>query len=480
MRKLLLVALVVTSSIAGAVIGSLITLRYVGVDNLKNYDSIEERQNMLLTKYKRDSSFTSIVPASINFKDAAQLVIPAVVHINVVYSSGDFSINPLQRFFNPSPRSSGSGVIISDDGFIATNNHVIENATRIEVVLNNNKRYFAKIIGTDPSTDLALIKINENNLPFVPYGDSDRIIQGEWVLAIGNPFDLNSTVTAGIVSAKARNMGILRDKNNLQIESFIQTDAAINPGNSGGALINLEGELVGINTAIATTTGTYAGYSFAIPVNLVKKVMDDLLEFGQVQRGLLGIRIVDMDASLAENIGADITQGVYVNSINQGSAAEEAGIKRGDIIIAINGNAINSVSELQEIVARNRPGKEVEVEYNRNGTKQKTIARLKNNEGNENLESKSFKYELSGATFENLAIKELENYRIRSGVRLRYLKEGKWESSGMKQGFIITHIDKVPVDDVSDLNRMLEHKSGSLLVEGIYEAGERSSYALEW
>ena len=480
MKRYLLIGLVLMASIAGAVIGSLITLRYVSVENLKKYNSIEERQNLLLANYRSDSTTSFSIPGAINFKDAAQRVIPAVVHISVIYAAGEFSVNPLQRFFNPSPRSSGSGVIISDDGYIATNNHVIENATRIEVVLNNNKKYFAKIIGTDPSTDLALIKINEDNLPFVPYGDSDQMTQGEWVLAIGNPFDLNSTVTAGIVSAKARNMGILRDKNNLQVESFIQTDAAINPGNSGGALINLEGDLVGINTAIATTTGTYAGYSFAIPVNLVKKVMDDLLEFGQVQRGLLGIRIEDMDAAMAENIGANITQGIYVISINRGSAAEEAGIKRGDIIIAINGSTVNSVSELQEIVARNRPGKEVEVEFNRNGNIQKAIARLKNNEGNENLESKSFKYELSGGTFENLAIKELENLRLKSGVRLSYLKEGKWQNSGMKPGFIISHIDKVSVDDVADLNRMLEHKSGSLLIEGVYEDGQRSSYALEW
>ncbi|HMP99562.1 MAG TPA: trypsin-like peptidase domain-containing protein [Cyclobacteriaceae bacterium] len=480
MRKFLLVTLVITSAIAGAVIGSLITIKYVSLANLRNYDSIEARQNMLLTGLRSDSSSAYTLPAELNFKSAAQVVIPAVVHIRVSYGAGEFSRNPLERFFHYSPRSSGSGVIISDDGYIVTNNHVIEDANRIEVVLNDNRKYFAKVIGTDPSTDLALIKINEFNLPFVPYGNSDQLIQGEWVLAIGNPFDLNSTVTAGIVSAKARNIRILQDKNNLQVESFIQTDAAVNPGNSGGALVNLRGELVGINTAIATQTGSYAGYSFAIPVSLVKKVMDDLLEFGQVQRGLLGIRIVDMDAAMAERIGTNITQGVYVNNINRGSAAEEAGLQRGDIIVAINGSPVNSVSELQEIVARNRPGKEVEVAYNRNGDIKKTKARLKNNEGSESLEAKSFKYELDGATFENLAIKEMQHYKIRGGVRLRYLKDGKWKEAGIQEGFIVTHIDKVQVDDVADLNRILEPKSGSLLVEGMYDDGSRTSYALNW
>lgn len=480
MKRFLLVALVLTASVLGAIIGSIITLRYLYPADFKTYNSIEGRQNLFLTGTSGDSSRLYQAPRELNFKSAAQKVIPGVVHIKVVYSAGEFSINPLERFFHPSPRSSGSGVIISDDGYIVTNNHVIEDATRIEVILNTNRKFFAKVIGTDPSTDLALLKINAQDLPFVPYGDSDELLPGEWVLAIGNPFELNSTVTAGIVSAKARNINILRDKNNLQIEAFIQTDAAVNPGNSGGALVNLQGELIGINTAIATPTGSYAGYSFAIPVSMVKKVMDDLLEYGQVQRGLLGIRITDMDATMAERIGMDITQGVYVNNINRGSAAEEAGIQRGDVIIAVNGYPINSVSELQEIVARNRPGKEVEVEFNRNGSVKKAKAKLKNNEGNEELTRKEFKYELSGGTFEDLAIKELESLDLKGGTRLRYLKDGAWQKAGMEEGFVISHIDKVQVDNVADLNRILEHKSGSILVEGIFEDKSRRSYAVDW
>ena len=203
---------------------------------------------------------------------------------------------------------------------------MIEDASGIEVVMTNNQRFYAKLIGSDPTTDLALLKIRAKNLPFLKYGDSDAITPGEWVLAVGNPFDLNSTVTAGIVSAKARNIGILRDRNNLQVEAFIQTDAAVNPGNSGGALVNLKGELIGINSAIATSSGSYQGYSFAIPVSLVKKVMDDLLELGQVQRGMLGIQITDVNAGIAEDLKLAVNQGVLISKVNGGSAAEQSGL----------------------------------------------------------------------------------------------------------------------------------------------------------
>ncbi|CAN0404077.1 unnamed protein product, partial [Phaeothamnion confervicola] len=299
----------------------------------------------------------------VNFLVASQKVVPSVVHIQASYGSGSFSLNPLELYYQPQERSSGSGVIISDDGYIVTNHHVIEEATNVEVIMNNNQRFYAKIIGTDPSTDLALLKIKARNLPFVPYGNSDAVKIGEWVLAVGNPFNLNSTVTAGIVSARARNIRILREKNNLQVESFIQTDAAVNPGNSGGALVNLKGELVGINSAIATATGTYSGYSFAIPVSLVKKVMDDLLEYGQIQRGLLGVQITDVNASIAEQLSLTINDGVLVTRVNLGSAAEEANLQPGDVITAIDNHFVKSVSELQEWVARNRPGKDINVTY---------------------------------------------------------------------------------------------------------------------
>ena len=348
MKRALLILAVILSAFIGAILGILYTVRYLDV--APAYVSIEDHQKSKSVNYRGDTSFAK-VPAGLNFEVAAQLITPAVVHIRTIYGPGNFSLNPLEKYSNPEAQSTGSGVIISDDGFIVTNYHVIEEANTIEIVMNNNQRFFAKVIGSDPTTDLALLKIKAKGLPFVKYGDSDAITPGQWVLAVGNPFDLNSTVTAGIVSAKARNIGILRDRNGLQIESFIQTDAAVNPGNSGGALVNLKGELIGINSAIATATGAYSGYSFAIPVSLVKKIMDDLLEFGEVQRGLLGIRIEDVTAVLAEKKHLDVIRGVYVSDINKGGAAAEAGIEQGDVITAINKHLVLNMSELQEWVA---------------------------------------------------------------------------------------------------------------------------------
>jgi Do/DeqQ family serine protease len=386
----------------------------------------------------------------------------------------------LESFFEVPSRSSGSGVIISDDGYIVTNNHVIEEASNIEIVMNNNQRYFAKLVGTDPTTDLALLKIRAKNLPFIRYGDSDQITPGEWVLAVGNPFDLNSTVTAGIISAKARNIGILRDRNNLQIESFIQTDAAVNPGNSGGALVNLKGELIGVNTAIATSSGSYQGYSFAIPVSLVKKVMDDLLEFGKVQRGLLGIQIADVNASIAEQMKLITNQGVLVNRVNEGSAAYESGILTQDVIIGINGHPVTSVSELQELVARNRPGAMIDVDYIRNGKREKVKVKLKNNGGTEEIERREVRYEWDEIAVEDVPFKELVNLQLEGGVRVKKLGEGKWKESGIREGFIISHIDKIPIDNVDDLNQVLEFKKGGILIEGYYPNNEKGVYGLEW
>jgi len=346
--------------------------------------------------------------------------------------------------------------------------------------MNNNQRFYAKLIGSDPTTDLALLKIRAKNLPFVKYGDSDKITPGEWVLAVGNPFDLNSTVTAGIVSAKARNIGILRDRNNLEVEAFIQTDAAVNPGNSGGALVNLKGELIGINSAIATSSGSYQGYSFAIPVSLVKKVMDDLLELGQVQRGMLGIQITDVNATIAENLKLQISQGVLINRVNSGSAAEQSGLLQGDVIIGINGHRISSVSELQEWVARNRPGKEIDVSYLRGGLQLEVKARLRNNEGNEKVEKKAVKYDLNGVEFEDVPYKELAGLQLEGGVRVKGVVSNKWREAGIKKGFLITYIDKIPVDNVEDLNRILDFKKGGILIEGFYSDGKKGTFGVEW
>jgi Do/DeqQ family serine protease len=459
----------------GGVVGSIVTIRYLNNDS--SYSSIDQRQQLILTGNKVDSAYR--IPKGLDFLSAAKKVTTGVVHIRTAYGAGDFSLNPLQSYDHP-VHSSGSGVIISDDGYIATNNHVIEDATNIEVVMNNNHRYYAKVVGADPSTDLALLKIKAKDLPFVRYGNSDNVMPGEWVLAVGNPFDLNSTVTAGIVSAKARNIGILRDRNNYQVEAFIQTDAAVNPGNSGGALVNLKGELIGINTAIATSTGSYQGYSFAIPVSLVRKVMDDLLEYGKVQRGLLGIEIADVNALIAESFNLPVNQGVLVNGVRAESAAKESGIKEGDVIVGIDGHTINSVSELQEWVARNRPGEEIKVTYLRNGQEYIVTAKLKNSEGKQALEKKDVSHSISGADFEDVPYRELAKLMLEGGVRVKNISDGKWKKSGMKTNFIIAYIDKVPVDNVEDLNRILEYKKGGILVEGVYASGQKGTYGIEW
>jgi Do/DeqQ family serine protease len=471
MRRILFLAVVLLSALIGAIIGSFYTIRYY--DNIPDYSSIAEHQQVRLPK--------GAGSVAVNFENAAQSVTPAVVNINAVFGAGEFSLAPMDLNFDPMARPSGSGVLISDDGYIVTNQHVIEDATGIEIVLNDNQRYYAKVVGQDPSTDLALLKIKAKNLPYLRYGDSDKTVPGEWVLAVGNPFDLNSTVTAGIISAKARNIGILRDRNNLQVESFIQTDAAVNPGNSGGALVNLKGELIGINSAIATVTGSYSGYSFAIPVNLVKKVMDDLLEFGAVQRGLLGVEIRDVTARLAQDRGLDLVRGVYINRVNDNSAAAQAGIKAGDVITAIDGQEVGSVSELQEMVARHRPGHTVQVSYRRNSQTTSVKTTLKNFEGQAAITRPPVLYELEGARFEDLPYAELNKRNIEGGVLVRSLSSGKWREAGMEKGFIITHIDKVAVDNVEDLNRMLEYKSGGMLVEGIYtSSGAKAVYGINW
>jgi Do/DeqQ family serine protease len=452
--------------------------------NQAGYNSIQDRQQVQLTNYnKGDDNY--IVPEGLNFVHAAKKVTPGVVHIRSRYNTGGQSQNALDNFFRPygngaPSQSSGSGVIVSDDGYVVTNNHVIEDASEVEVLLSDNRSYEAKVIGVDPQTDLALLKIDANALTFVNYGDSDDLKIGEWVLAVGNPFNLTSTVTAGIVSAKARNIGILRDGSGLQIESFIQTDAAVNPGNSGGALINLKGELIGINTAIATPTGTYAGYSFAVPVTLVRKVVDDLLEFGKVQRGLLGIRIGDVNAAAAKQLGLDVLQGVYVSSVNDNSAAEEAGIEQGDVIIGINERVVNNVSELQEMVARNRPGDEVKVTLLRGGNERDVLAVLKNTSGNMEIVRRELVVDIDGAEFENLSPAELAKYEIEGGIKVTRVAEGKWQEAGIKAGLMITSVDKNKISNVTEFDQLMGNKKGGLLIEGFYQNGEQVYYGLGW
>ena len=474
-NRLLFIVLVVGLATFGAVVGSFLTLRMIETD--AGYSSIQQRQRVRFISTRDSITFRQ---APVSFQDASAAAIPAVVHIRTNFGAGSFSLNPLEYHFNPEAHSSGSGVILTDDGYVVTNYHVIEDASNIEVVTSTNQRYYARVVGRDESTDLALLKIKASQLPFVRYGDSDLVTPGDWVLAVGNPFDLNSTVTAGIVSAKARNIGILRDRNNLQVESFIQTDAAVNPGNSGGALVNLKGELIGINSAIATNTGNYAGYSFAIPVNLVKKIMDDLLEFGQVQRGLLGVEIRDVTPELAEDEDLPLVQGVYILRINRGSAADMAGLAAGDVITQVDRNPVNTVSELQERVARNRPGQSVEVTYWRKGIARKVKAVLRNFDGELELATRAIATNLGGGEFENVAYRELAELHLEGGVRLVRKKSGPWLKAQVPDGFVITHIDKVEVENLESLNRILEIKRGGVLIEGLKATGERGTFGIEW
>jgi Do/DeqQ family serine protease len=451
---------------------------------------------------------TIAVPEGLNFITAAEVATPAVVHIRSTYNASATSNRPQGNYRHPfedmfpdlfgnpggqrsmpGPRgSSGSGVIMSGDGYIVTNNHVIDNADEIEVVLNDNRSYKAELIGTDPNTDIALLKIEPNEeLPFLSYGNSDAVRVGEWVLAVGNPFDLTSTVTAGIVSAKTRSIGILARSNtnargiNTAIESFIQTDAAVNPGNSGGALVNLKGELIGINTAIASNTGSYAGYSFAVPTTLVRKIVEDLKEYGVVQRALLGVNIQDVSASLSEAEDLGTTRGVYISNVNEGSAADEAGLEKGDVILEINGKNVNSVSALQESIARNRPGDEVEVTFLRSGRTRKLPVTLKNSMGTTRMLTSNSNLEIGGAVLGKVSGPELSKLGLEGGVKVEKLGNGKLKDAKVREGFIITSIDNQKIESIEDVTQILSSKRNQgTLIEGIYPNGEKAYYGLPW
>lgn len=443
------------------------------------YNSIQDRQEQIIKTVS--DKYEATVPINLDFTTIAAKATKSVVYIRSTYNSQSASQGSYRYQRGPA-MTSGSGVIISDDGYIVTNNHVVADADIIEITLDDNRSYKAKVIGTDPTTDLALIKIDERNLDFLRYGNSNDIIVGQWVLAVGNPFNLTSTVTAGIVSAMARNIGILRENNNnLHIESFIQTDAAVNPGNSGGALINTAGQLVGINTAIASRTGSYTGYSFAVPVNLVKKVMDDLLEFGVVQRGLLGIEIRDVSSQLSKEENLQVVEGVYVARVNVGSGAEEAGIKAKDVIIAIDGQKVRNTSKLQELVAVHRPGDNVEVLLLRDGKERTFKATLRNTGGTTAIVARVIDVSIDGSVFEEVSRIEQERLSIDGGAKLVKIGEGKWRDAEIAEGFIITHVDKLKIDSVADLEVIMAHKSGERVVFlGVFSNGTKSYYSVDW
>ena len=360
----------------------------VAIVGFKALDKDDPVQQIVETQPVRYVSAPVMAGTDLDFTVAAERTVNAVVHVKTESTVNPVYSDPWMDFFGfergpQVQRGSGSGVIISEDGFIVTNNHVIEGAETIEISLNNNKTYTAQVIGADPATDIALVKVDAKGLPSVNYGNSDNLKVGEWVLAVGNPFDLTSTVTAGIVSAKARNINLLRPDVNrdiFPIESFIQTDAAVNPGNSGGALVNTNGELVGINTAIASKTGSYSGYSFAVPASIVKKVAEDLKNYGMVQRAFIGVQINDINQELAEEVGLKEVKGVFVAGVVPEGAAFEAGIEEGDVILKVGSKEVNNVPELQEAVSRYRPGDKVNVNLWRDGKRQDLSLVLKNSE----------------------------------------------------------------------------------------------------
>jgi serine protease Do len=422
-----------------------------------------------------------IAPQAMDFTDAAESTVHAVVHVKTTMMR-ETDVNPLYEFFFGEQQESGSrpvmgfgsGVIISDDGYIVTNNHVIDGSDEIEVTMNDRRTFTAKLVGADPDTDIALLKIDEKNLPTIEYGNSDNLRLGEWVLAVGNPYNLTSTVTAGIVSAKARDINIMRGA--FSIETFIQTDAAVNPGNSGGALVNTSGELIGINTAIASRTGAYTGYSFAIPVSLVQKVVGDLMEFGEVQRALLGVVISDVTAEIAKEEGLEDTKGVYVAELSENGAAKEAGIKKGDVISSINGTEVNTGTELQEQVSKYRPNDKIKVELRRKGNHKEFEVVLRNRDGNTDVVQTSNFIEAVGASFDALTTAEKDSKGIKNGIKVSDIRSGKFKEVGVRKGYIVILVNKMPVNTVNDISDVLRDVEGGVLVEGIYDNGKTARY----
>lgn len=477
---------------------SLLLVLVIATSTLTNYlINRDKAEGNLPTEESHPFQFASQSGSSTptDFTTAAERSVESVVHVKVkIQRQNSYygNNNPLLEFFFGIPsqpqrepqmqEGSGSGVIISSDGYIVTNNHVINNANIVEVVLNDKRTYEATVVGTDPSTDIALLKIEAENLQAIMFGNSDDLRIGEWVLAVGNPFNLTSTVTAGIVSAKARNINIIDAE--MKIESFIQTDAAVNPGNSGGALVNTRGELIGINTAIASQTGSYSGYSFAVPTSIVAKVVGDLKEFSVVQRAVLGVQIVDIDDKLAKEKNLSTLQGVYVDNVTEEGSAADAGIKGGDVIVSINGNRTTSSAELIEQVSRYRPGDEIKIDYIRNNQSRSTTAKLKNKSGNTNL-IKVADNSVLGAKFKSLDNKLREKYRLKYGIQIASLeRNGALAKAGLTKDFIILKVNGEPIRSENELIAIVNHtinageQDRALFITGAYPNGDIAHFAV--
>ncbi len=427
-----------------------------------------------------------LIAQEADFVKAAEKSVNAVVHIkteiSVRTSSYEDFFGPFKYYFGYPNRTNtyvafGSGVIISPDGYIVTNNHVVEGADKVTVTFNDKREMEATIVGTDPATDLALIKVDADDLVYLTFGNSDKVKVGEWVLAVGNPFNLTSTVTAGIVSAKARNIDILGGHSS--IESFIQTDAVVNRGNSGGALVNTDGELVGINAAIASHTGVYEGYSFAIPANIVHKVVNDLMNYGKIQRAYMGVQIRDIDAAFADELGMDDVKGIYVAGVVENGGAYDAGIREGDIILSVNGMDINTVSELMGAVGQHNPGEVVKVKIERGEENYTYDVTLKNEDGTTGIikPADEFYNDLLGATLVKISGEDKSDLGISHGIKVTGVKNGFLANGGITEGFIITEVNGEKVNSQESLeNALSKKKSGVVRLNGIYPNGVRISY----
>lgn len=501
MKKTKLTLLIVLMVVAVSVATNVATTYYLnGKEAVKSSKSFSDMDQQSDVKARFASAASGI---ETDFTVAAELSVHAVVHIKTKavrrQSQQDFFNDPLFEFFfgpqqrgqrqqqkpeEAQPLGAGSGVIISQDGYIVTNNHVIEGASEIEVTLNDKRTFTAKLIGTDPSTDIALLKIEEKNLPYITMGNSDNLKVGEWVLAVGNPFNLTSTVTAGIVSAKARNIGIIgtdrygRKTEKISIESFIQTDAAINAGNSGGALVTTKGELIGINTAIASQTGTYAGYGFAVPSSIVKKVVTDLREHGVVQRALLGVSISDVTTELVKEKNLKSMNGVYVGDVVKDGAAEKGGIKKDDVITEINGVAVNSSAQLQEQIGRYSPGDKITIKYTRENKEKSTTVKLTNVEGTTDIVTTNKFTQDLGLQLKPISDTVKEALGIDAGLEV-IGSTGKAKDSGISTGYIILKINNKEMTSLKDFENIYDaalKSNKTLNIAGVYPTTGKVTY----
>ncbi|AQG81241.1 Do family serine endopeptidase [Spirosoma montaniterrae] len=490
-----------------AILSSAVTLAAYNLLGFNKRDVVFNESSSIPAITGRLASLNGPTAAPGDFSTAAEAVTPTVVHIRTTISR---TVRQQQvpdifrEFFGDEfggggrPRrqqgqASGSGVIISKDGYIVTNNHVVQDADVVEVIMTDKRSFKAKVIGTDPLTDLAVIKVDATNLPAITLGDSDALKLGEWVLAVGYPLDLESTVTAGIVSAKGRGIGILSrqqqgeqpdPKADTPIESFIQTDAAINPGNSGGALVNLRGELVGINSAIASATGYYSGYGFAVPVSLVRKVSADLLKYGNVQRGYLGIMPIELNSTIAKEKNAKVGRGIYVEKVVENGAAQAAGLKQGDVIVKMEGQPLDSDAQMREIIGRRRPGDAVTVTINRDGSERDVKIELRNRNGGRDIIKKSevtaANTALSslGAELTELSAQEARQLGVSGGVRVKSIRDGKLAETDIEEGFIIVKANGKNVKTVKDLQAIMNtvQEGEGLMLIGMYPNSSRMYY----